>query len=189
MKRGAIVFVSGLVLSSAPARGNEVSAVEVMQPFIVSGNLVLGRVTYFGYFGEGATEAAVRLTCEPNIATVSGGVERGDFNEASSSGIALRFLYHESPHKTPGRWPYLFGDTMRVILDASNLKRSSARRMECADTTLVDATIQCLIVNAARYRQVPFLHVAIVGPAELARYGGAFGTEGYRCGPKEAARR
>jgi hypothetical protein len=78
-------------------------------------------------------------------------------------------------------WPQ-HGDTLCAVLDAS-LLHSFKSEHDWPDTTLLAATIECVVVNAAWIDSVMYVKVDVEGQEQYRRYGGVFEAEPYRCGP------
>ncbi len=75
-------------------------------------------------------------------------------------------------------------DTLQVVLDASLLK-GPRTPSGMPDTSLVEATGQCLLVNSATISRIKFVDLKVRGPLKYRKYGGVYATEPYRCGARK----
>ncbi len=75
----------------------------------------------------------------------------------------------------------LFGDTLRVILRAT--KPPDGFR-DFAYTTIMAATVPCILVNAAQSPAIKFVALRVDGEP-YRKYGGVFATARFRSGPKK----
>ena len=78
------------------------------------------------------------------------------------------------------------GDTLRVVLDTRSLPKFKSTHGWC-DTTLLEATIECMKANAAQLssdgpRGLRFLEIRVTAGNDYAKYGGTFELSDYRCG-------
>src|SRR5207249_11645138 len=130
LKRVSMVGWILALLMTTPSLllGSEPTAVEVMQPMDIENFIWLSRVTYMGYYGDlaGGAISAVILTCNPNI--VQTYAEARNLNVAADAGLKVRLLPNPADERS------LFGDTLRVVLDATSLETLS-NSFEWSDTT------------------------------------------------------
>src|SRR5947208_1284591 len=147
-----------------------------MQPMDIENFIWLSRVTYMGYYGDlaGGAVSAVILTCNPNI--VQTYAEARNLNVAADAGLKVRLL------PNPADEGSLFGDTLRVVLDATSLETLS-NSFEWSDTTIVAATTQCILVNAAQLPAIKHVDLRVEGNAAYRKYVGVFSTRRFRAGP------
>ena len=178
MSRNALILGLGLALWSAavPVNASEPVAIEVFQPIDVDNFIHLSRMTYVGYHEDraGGAMAAVSMTCDSNCVLTYGGPENR--NVAFAAGLKSRALYHS------GVEPGIFGDTMRVELDARALKQRGPGEA-WADTVVLAATVQCILANAAQLAAARFVDLRILGAERYRRFGGVYALRRFRHGP------
>ncbi len=160
-----------LLLGPSFASASELSAIEVLQPIDIENFIRLSRVTYTTYNGDDPGVLAVSMTCDSNA--VIGEYGARNVNIAFSAGLKLRVVFN-SDHEPP-----LFGDTLRVVLDA----RAATAVSDFADTTIAKATVQCVLVNAAQCKAARYVDVRVEGTKRFGRFGGVFGARRFRAGP------
>ena len=168
------MLVLGLGVGPFPAMSSEPVAIQVFQPMSVEGDwLYVGPITYIGFHNDeaGGAFSAVLMTCDSNAVITHVGVENR--NAAFATGFKVRVEWHE------GASPPLFGDTMRVVLDTRSLP---GRNDEWAwgDSSLVAATVQCIVANAAQLPACRFVDLKVEGSPT---FGGVYSTRRFRCGP------
>jgi len=140
--------------------------VAVAQPLIHEGMfLTIGDVHYRLEDFISGTEVA--LTCEPNsIRTVGEDpeVDVEDLNAASKFGMSLEM--GPIPENVTAI------DTLSVTLDAARLGHALAAYVgrPCSPDTIVEATILCIRMNAARTQPpTKFVKLRVLGPPSLQR--------------------
>jgi hypothetical protein len=173
-RRWVLVLALALSIGAGLAMASEPVAIEVFQPMSVEGDwLFLGRVTYIGYHEDeaGGAFSAVLMTCDSNSVITHAGVENR--NAAFATGFKVRVEWHE------GASPPLFGDTMRVALDTRSL-RSRNDEWAWSDSSLVAATVQCVVANAAQLPACRFVDLKVEGSPS---FGAVYSTRRFRCGP------
>lgn len=166
-----------MTLLATPTRASSWRIVTVAQPVLEEGCVSVRDVP----FGDGSfvPGAEVRLTCEPNaIRSVSEGMsgEAENRNAASLFGLSV-----DVGPVWDGRKFIL--DTLTVTLDACRADTIAAKRYGrgFAPDSIVEATVVCLRINAARSDLVPagqprrpdlqikYLNLRLLGPARLQR--------------------
>ena len=145
--------------------------VAVAQPLVQEGEfLSIGDVQYGIEDFVAGTEVA--LTCAPNSIRMFGDdpeAEVVDLNAASRFGIALK----------TGAIPdnAVAIDTLDVTLDATRVKGLLAAEVgqPCSPDTIVEATILCIRMNAARITlPAKFVRLRVLGPESLRRSSGVY---------------
>ena len=166
----ALLSVPTMLLGSQPA------AVEVLQPIDIENVIRLSRVTYTGYYQDGAGGAisAVLMTCDRNIVPTY--ADPQNLNVAADAGLKIRVEFNS------GHEPPLFGDTLRVVLDATPLDTLN-KSISWPDTTIMSATVQCILVNAAQFPAIKRVDLKVEGKSLYRTYAGVFSTRRFRCGP------
>lgn len=165
VNRAAITVIEG-------TQGAGWSAPHVVSQPIDAGHAGVVRCdnTYVRW-GDDPGIALMLTVAECRVSTPDGFVNR---NAASLMGITLRRVGHAGrPPEGQKWWPGLFGDTLRVTLDLSQLGVSSEPAVAMWRQHVVDATTQCMIENARREPRAAFLDVVVEGPPEFARFAGA----------------
>lgn len=168
------MLVLGLAMGPLPAMSSEPVAIRVFQPMNVEGDwLYVGPVTYIGYHDDeaGGAFSAVLMTCDSNAVITHVGVENR--NAAFAVGLKVRVEWNT------GVSPPLFGDTMRVMLDARPV-RDRHDEWAWEDTSLIAATVQCIVANAAQLPACRFVDLKVEGNPT---FGGVYSTRRFRCGP------
>lgn len=171
---GWLALWSMMLVGPALAVGSELSIVEVLQPIDIENCIQLASVTYTTFNSDDPGVLAVGRTCDSNAVVGDSGPR--NLNAAFNAGLRLRVVFNSD------REPPLFGDTLRVVLDARGL-RDLSPVSDWSDSTILAATIQCVIVNAAQCKEANFAEVRVDGPVRLRQYGGVYRTRRYRSGP------
>jgi hypothetical protein len=174
-------LISAILLATAltmlgPSRGlcSEEWSFEAFQPIWSFSDLSLSRVTVLVY-GEGDVgTVAVLATCDSNqVLTQYGPQQR---NAAFDVGLRTEVTFNSN------REPPLFGDTLRVTLRAT---RPPSDLGDFSFETIVAATVQCVLLNAAQTPEIKYVAVRVAGDAADEKYGGVFRTASFRNGPKK----
>jgi hypothetical protein len=74
----------------------------------------------------------------------------------------------------------LYGDTLKVTLRAT---RAAEGFDDFSFGTVVAATFECIMANAAQSPTIHYVSMRLAGPGLSRRYEGTFRTAGYRKGP------
>lgn len=170
----AWVFLTSILAS--PSQSSEPSPVEVLQPLDTGNVIWLSPVTYFGYFNWRHPGHPVAFTCSSNVVTRHDG-QPSNMNIAAMAGFKVQLLSKDERHEE-----YLFGDTLRVVLDVSSI---DAFHTSWPRDALVGATVECILVNGAKgySKGVRYIQLAIKGPKPIRKYARVYGVWKYRCGP------
>jgi hypothetical protein len=173
MRCRSLLIVAGVVslMGAAQALGSEAWPLTAYQPISLPNGIALTPVSYIGYYMAGQ---AVEIACWEN--RIWHPEDKKDYQE--NAAFAAGFKASMDWKGWPDR-----GDTLRVVLDLSGV---ASRRDEngWSDTTLVEATVECMRANAGQFAPaVHYLAVKIDGTAKYARYAGVFDVRGYKCGP------
>jgi hypothetical protein len=117
---------------------------------------------------------AVLATCDSNRVMSDYGPQQR--NAAFEVGLRTEVNFNSNME------PPLFGDTLRVIL------RGTKPPSDLGDhsySTIVSATVQCVLLNAAQSPAIKFVSLRIEGAGVNQRFGGTFATAGFRNGPSK----
>jgi len=142
--------------------------IAVAQPLLQEGDfLTIGDVHYG--VDDFIPGREVALTCEPNSTRMIGEefeAEVEDLNAARRFGLSLEM--------TPVRDDGTRVDTLTVTLNATKMRDvRDGGRLQCPPDTIVEATVLCIRINAARsVRTAKFVKVRILGSPSLQRLAG-----------------
>ena len=164
-----------LIALSRTAHASEESSFETLQPIWTFGGLVLSHVTMTTYdeAGEPAV-ASVRATCDSNqVMTPYGPKQR---NAAFTLGFRAEVI------SDPTKDSPLFGDTLRVVLHVTEAPRDLD---DISFDTVLGATMDCILFNAAHSSAIRFVALRIDGPTAYRKYGGVYPAARYRNGPRQ----
>jgi hypothetical protein len=167
------VAVLAIAMTGSLAFGSELSAVDVLQPIDIENVIRLSHVTYVTYNSGDMAVLAVGRTCDSNAVISDRGTE--NWNASFSAGLKVHVIYSTDASS-------LFGDTLRVALDTRGM-RAASPESDWADTTLVAATVECIMVNAASSKWVRTVDLRIEGDRKFRQYGGIRSTRRFRGGP------
>ena len=152
----------------SPARGSDEWSFEALQPIWTDNHVTV--LT----FSSGETGIYVVLaTCDSNRVITDYGPPQ-QRNAAFEVGLRAEVTYNSNKE--------LFGDTLRVILRAT---KPPVDLGDFSYATIVAATAQCILVNAAQSTAIRFVALRIDGEAPYTKYGGVFATARYRNGPRQ----
>jgi len=147
--------------------------VAVAQPLVQEGEFLSIGDVHYGIEGFVAgTEVA--LTCAPNSIRMI-----GDDSEAESEVVDLNAASRFGISAKIGAIPdnAVAIDTLAVTLDATRVKGLLAAEVgqPCSPDTIVEVTILCIRMNAARITlPVKFVRLRILGPESLRRSSGVY---------------
>ncbi len=178
VQRAGSVALLAVVMLFGSAAGSESVVVEVFQPQGDPNGIFLSAVSYVGYFGGPGPGREVALTCEPNSVPNPWGAPI-NINLAAEGHFKLTFL--------PGRGTSgSDGDTLRVALNVAPVDTMRVVRIGVlSPDSIVVATVECLMANAARASdRTHFVALRVEGRRGLEKYGGVYPTLPYRCGPR-----
>ena len=167
-----------LVVAASGSYASEEWAFTVYQAFDLPNGIVIGPVTYTGFYQAGQE---VEMTCWENRVWHHDPSAKGVVNRATQENMAFVAGLKVSVDAMRS-WPNQ-SDTIFAMVEANRL--GTAKRVtQWAGTALVAAVVECMRANAGQYAgHVRFIAVRVEGPAELAQYSGVFGLEAYACGP------
>lgn len=167
-----VAFVLVATVASL-ARSTEEWSFEAFQPIWTENDISLSRVTVLTFNSGEVGIAAVLATCDSSLVTTDYGPQQR--NAAVEAGLRAEVTFNSSKE------PPLFGDTLRVVL------RGTKAPVDLGDfdySTIVAATVQCLLFNAAQSSSIRFVAIRVEDSA-YRRYGGVFSTTRFRGGPKQ----
>src|SRR5262249_34742702 len=171
----AILLAAALTMLGA-SRGScsEEWSFEAFQPIWSFSDLSLSRVTVLVY-GEGDVgTVAVLSTGDSNqVMTQYGPQQR---NAAFDVGLRTEVSFNSN------REPPLFGDTLRVTLRAT---KPPSDLGDFSYETIVAATVQCVLLNAAQTPEIRYVALRIAGEGAYVKYGGVFRAAKFRNGPSK----
>jgi hypothetical protein len=161
-------------MTGSLALGSEKSAIDVLQPIDIENVIHLSHVTYISYDDGDPAILAVGMTCDSNL--VISGYGPSNLNVAFTAKLKVRVVF------PPDNRSYLFGDTLRVALDTRGLE-AGTRESDWSDSTIVEATIECIMANAATSPSVRVVDLRVEGDRKYRGYGGVRSTRRFRAGP------
>jgi len=172
------VFASCVVLvlattGSFPARSSEEWSFEAFQPIWTDNDISLSRATLLTFNSGEVGIAAVLATCDSSLVTTDYGPQQR--NAAFEVGLRAEVTFNSSKE------PPLFGDTLRVVVRGT---KAPADLGDFDYSTIVAATVQCILFNAAQSAPIKFVAIQVEGAA-YRKYGGVFSTTRFRGGPKQ----
>jgi hypothetical protein len=163
-----------LVGIQSPARGTEEWSFEALQPVWTDNTLYLSHVTVLT-FNSGETGIyAVLATCDSNRVMTDYGPQQR--NAAFEVGLRAEVTFNSSKE------PPLFGDTLRVVLRAT---KPPSDLGDFSYATIVAATVQCILTNAAQSTAIKFVALRVEAEAPYRKYGGIFTTARFRNAPRQ----
>lgn len=173
----AVLVVMVLTATGAgPARGSEEWSFEAFQPIWTDNDLYLSRMTVLTFNAGDVGVSAVLATCDSNRIMNDYGPQQR--NAAVELGLRAEVTFNS------GKEPPLFGDTLRVILRET---KPPADLDDFGYATVLEATVQCVLLNAAQSPAIKFVALRVEGHQAHDRYGGVFSTAAFRKGPKQRA--
>lgn len=174
--RALLTTLAALVLTAmgaTQAHSTEEWSFEAFQPVWTDNDISLSRVTRLTFNSGEVGVYAVLATCDSNCVMSDYGSKQR--NAAFEVGLRTEVTFNSN------REPPLFGDTLRVILRAT---RPPADLGDHGFSTIVAATAQCILFNAAQSPAIKFVALRIDGEADYRKYGGVFATVHFRNGPR-----
>ena len=174
-------FLALMMLDAAGARASQEGAVQVSQPIMVfDGGCVVSDVTYILTWGwyRYAPELTTSLTVSANSISTS----QGFANRNGAAALDLRLEFPDGD-EIPGfgseghreRFQGLFGDTLRVVLDLTSMKRGAESEWPGSEADVVAATVESLKLNARReWPRVRTLDLRVRGPSEFQAHAGVY---------------
>jgi len=172
MSSRAFLF-SLLVAIASTVFASEERAIEIAQPIMVEDGIVLSRVTYVVHDDLSSWGQLVDYTCKESFVGNDSGKSENR-NAANITGIRTWVdLYHFDKQA-------LFGDTVRVYVDLTAFDSKKLGWREEYAQSVVDATLECVLVNATASRKgwyrakndwitAKHLHVEVRGAPEFKR--------------------
>lgn len=172
--RVLVTTLAALVLTAmgaTQAHGTEEWSFEAFQPVWTDNDISLSRVTRLTFNSGEVGVYAVLATCDSNcIMSDYGSKQR---NAAFEVGLRTEVTLNSDSE--------LFGDTLRVILRAT---KPPADLGDHGFSTIVAATVQCVLLNAATSPAIKFVALRVDGEADYRKYGGVFAMAHFRNGPR-----
>jgi hypothetical protein len=172
-KRRVLCAVVGAMMMATVGFGSELSTVDVLQPIDIENVIYLSHVTCMTFNSDDEAILAVAKTCDSNCVLSDYGSENR--NAAFAAGLKVQVIFNSNGHNS------LFGNTMRVVLDTRDVEAGPSKS-DWPDTTVISATIQCIMVNAAISRSVRLVDLRVEGDPRYRGYGGVRSTSRYRGG-------
>src|SRR5262249_24625894 len=143
--RASLLGAGLMVVSFGTVRSSQEGTIESTQPILTENFIRPCTVTYIWSGMVHVTGSSVAKTCSPDHIETDSGVENR--NAANLAGLRVTVAASDSS------WHPLFGDTLRVTLDASSLgekKEISLLGGRVVVDDLMNATLDCLKENAVR---------------------------------------
>jgi hypothetical protein len=154
-----------------PACASEEWAFETAQPIWTGNSIFVSRTTVLTFNSTAPGICAVIATCDSNQVMTDYGPQQRNVAFAVGLRVAVNFNSNESS---------LFGDTLQVTLRAT---KPSEGFDDFSFGTIVAATFECVMANAAQSPAIRFVALRLDGPGLSKRYEGVFETAAYRKGP------
>ncbi len=142
-----------LAVMASAAGAAEEAALEVAQPIWTQNSIAVSRVTYIVWAGSPEPGMAVGWTARPNSVQREGNERPINRNAASLRGVEVRVVKGAWPRRGFSRRDTL--DTLTVVLDLRRLRPGASH---LADSLVVEATVECVLTNAA-HDEVPVRYV------------------------------
>ena len=161
-------------LGASRAQGTEEWSFEAFQPIWTDNDISLSRVTVLTFNSGEVGVYAVLATCDSNRVMTDYGPQQR--NAAFEVGLRTEVAINSN------REPPLFGDTLRVVLRAT---KPASNLDDHSYSTILAATVQCVLLNAAQSPAIKFVALRVEGDAAYREYGGTFATARLRNGPKK----
>jgi len=174
--RATAAILMAVVLTAVGASralGSEEWSFEVFQPIWTANEIALSRVTRLTFNSGEVGVYAVLATCDSNLVMTDYGPQQR--NAAFEVGLRAEVAFNSN------REPPLFGDTLRVILRAT---RSPREIEDFGFSTIVAATVRCILLNGAQSPAIAFVALRVEGAVAYRKYGGVFATAPFRSGPR-----
>lgn len=153
------------------ARASEEWAFESAQPIWTGNSIFASRTTVLTFNSTAPGICAVIATCDSNQVMTNYGPQQRNVAFAVGLRVAVNFNSNQST---------LFGDTLRVTLRAT---KPSEGFDDFSFGTIVAATFECIMANAAQSPEIHFVSLRLDGPGLSKRYESVFRTAAYRRGP------
>lgn len=115
------------------------------------------------------------MTCAPN--KIAGQDSVRNYNIANALGLKIQKVV--ARHRPHG----LHGDTLKVVFDASAIRDSMRFWGESVDTILA-ATFECMLANAAKGWPAKYLSVEILGPSRFGHFRGVYKLASFSALPR-----
>jgi hypothetical protein len=167
--------VALVAVAATPSVAVVSGTLEVSQTIIAGDAIEIGTMTYVGFSDFWNYPAEVVYTASQSI------IAGEDRNAASLLGIRISLVPRsDAPLSTSEdfRDHGVFGDTLRVVMDLTDLDPSfpGRERIRGAISTwdvVVAKTVDCILLNARRsWPRVRFVDLAVLGPSEYTRLAG-----------------
>lgn len=159
---------------ASPSGSTEEWSFEVFQPIWTDNGISLSRVTVMTFNSGELGVCAVLATCDSSHVMSDYGPQQR--NAAFEAGLRAEVTYNSDKE------PPLFGDTLRVTLRAT---RPPHGIDDFGYPTILAATVQCILANAARSPAIKFVALRVSGDKVYRDYGGVFATARFRNGPRK----
>ena len=166
------VVLTGMWASQA--QSTEEWSFEAFQPIWTDNDISLSRVTALTFNSGEVGVCAVLATCDSNRVMSDYGPKQR--NAAFEVGLRSEVTFNSNKE------PPLFGDTLRVILRATKPPRDLE---DHSYSTIIAATVQCVLLNAAQSLAIKFVALRVDGEAGYRKYGGVFATAQFRERPRK----
>lgn len=176
MRALSMILLALILAPMAPSRaqGTEEWSFEAFQPVWTDNGICLSRVTVLTFNSGEVGVYAVLATCDSNRVMSDRGPQQR--NAAFEVGLRTEVNFNSNME------PPLFGDTLRVVLRGT---RPPSDLGDHSYSTIVAATAQCVLFNAAQSPAIKFVALRVEGDAALREYGGVFPTTRFRGGPEK----
>lgn len=174
--RAILAVLPAVIMAAAnvsPSRSSEEWSFEVFQPIWTDNSISLSRVTTLTFNSGELGVCAVLATCDSNHVMSDYGPQQR--NAAFEAGLRADVDFNS------GKEPPLFGDTLRVILRGT---KPPAALGDFEYSTIVAATVHCILYNAAQSPSIKFVAVRVDGDHASRKYGGVYRAARFRDGPK-----
>jgi hypothetical protein len=134
---------------------------KIVQP-ILTENGIQESISTYVYFINYRVSAKISLTCEENYIKTESTV--GNRNIANICGLKIKF-------SRITEWGYpVFGDTVKADLIIPNEKDISLNDYGVSFEDIINATIKCMIKNAAAFNFLNYLDLNVVGESKYLKF-------------------
>lgn len=164
----SILLLSTLTTLGGPfwATASEEVAIQVAQPIWTENGIIISSVTYIRWLGSPEPGIEVAWTAKPNLIEREGDAKPSNRNAAALCGIEVR----TRPKAESKDWPREFADTLGAVLNLSRLEQRGSSKSH-GEKKVVDATVDCILINAGRSRPaVKFVALEVEGAAKYSAF-------------------
>ncbi len=158
----------GLILACVICMGGHESVFTVSQPLLTNGaGIVVSDVSFIRY-GTAWDRTGIHVCGTANEYLVSTRIGYENRNGASRMGVRISpILAPRDTTRAPLKRPGLFGDTLRVLVDLTEMQQQAPFPLGGPPEKVLRAMQECMILNGTREGQgVRYLDIQVEGPSQ-----------------------